>query len=143
MKTVVSLIVCSVPFIACGLSAWAADLMPAEQIAEFRKARAHITDEALKNGQHQPSQWGSRINLSFTAVTDAGLGQLPRFDKLHRIDLGYLKITDAGLAPLKEMKSLETLQLQDTQATPQGIEELKKALPNCQINRGQGNRRAK
>ena len=84
-----------------------------------------------------------RLILSDTRITDQGLAKLAALKSLKTLQLNGTKVSDAGLASLKEMKSLETLQLQDTQATPQGIEELKKALPNCQINRGQGNRRAK
>ncbi len=56
MKTVVSLIVLSAIFGSCSRFAGASEPMSAEQIAEFRKARADITNEALKNGQYGPTQ---------------------------------------------------------------------------------------
>ena len=56
---------------------------------------------------------------------------------LERLDLNACtQITDAGLVHLKELINLQHLGLYKTQVNDTGIAELKKALPNCDINRG-------
>jgi internalin A len=95
------------------------------QIETFRQARANITDESLKDGSHAASQWDSRMNLSYTAVTDAGLVYLKRYEKLHKLDLGYTRITDRGLVALQDLPALNDLNLVGTSTSDAGLENLK------------------
>ena len=56
--------------------------------------------------------------------------------KLETLDLGFCrKITDAGLVHLKGMTNLQSLDLGGTKITDAGVADLKKALPNCEIEK--------
>ena len=72
-------------------------------------------------------------NLSRTQITDEGLKEVAKLQKLETLDLSGSKITDAGLKELAKLQKLRTLYLNNTQATKAGVAELKKALPNCTI----------
>ena len=68
-------------------------------------------------------------------VTDAGLEHLGSLTKLERLMLDDIPITDAGLEHLKGLTGLRELTLLDTKVTDEGVEKLRKALPNCQIEK--------
>ena len=113
--------------LACTLAGLAGEPLAGQEkmIAVLKKARADITDRALKKGRHMPSQWGSRMNLSYTAITDAGLVYLQRYEKLDRLDLGYTRITDAALATLHGLPRLNELNLIGTSITDAGLKQLR------------------
>ena len=46
------------------------------------------------------------------------------------------QITDVGLKELAKLQKLESLSVIGTKATKAGVAELKKALPNCLISGG-------
>ena len=98
------------------------------------------------------------INLEGTKITDAGLKELAKLQKLERLFLCHTQITDAGLKELTKLKNLKKLSLEGTQITDAGLkelanmqnlqelwltdakkigladgDELQKALPNCKI----------
>jgi hypothetical protein len=62
--------------------------------------------------------------LSESSVTDPGLRDLIRLDKLEWLDLGGTKITDAGLQQVKVLKKLYSLDLSYTQVTDTGLSNL-------------------
>lgn len=66
-----------------------------------------------------------RLELSNSAVTDAGLMQLAGLTHLHTLDLGGTDVGDAGLAHLKKLVSLKDLNLNATQVGDPGLMYLK------------------
>lgn len=60
------------------------------------------------------------LNLSGSAVTDAGLAHLAGMKNLVRIDLSNTKITDAGLAHLGDLPRLHYLNLYGARITDEG-----------------------
>ena len=76
----------------------------------------------------------TRLSLIRTKITDAGLKEVAKLQKLTILGLGHNdKITDAGLKDLAKLKNLTRLILSDTKITDAGAAELKKALPKCKI----------
>ena len=75
------------------------------------------------------------LDLSATNISDAGIGSLAAFEGLEELRLCNTRISDAGLAHLQQHKHLKLLALTDTSVTKEGIALLKKALPNCMIER--------
>lgn len=121
MKRTITRILLTILATAFALPGLAADCsapMPVaiapDTIAKLKQARADINDDTFTKGFHRPSQWGQRINLSFSAVTDAGLARLAKYDQLSRLDLSYMNITDAGLQHVAKLKKLIELTLTDT-----------------------------
>lgn len=75
------------------------------------------------------------LNLWGTSVTDEGLKELAGMKSLQSLNLQHALVTDAGLKELAGLRSLQSLNLFDTQVTDAGVKELRKALPDCDINR--------
>lgn len=131
MKRTITRILLTILATAFALPGLAADCsapMPVaiapDTIAKLKQARADINDDTFTKGFHRPSQWGQRINLSFSAVTDAGLARLAKYDQLSRLDLSYMNITDAGLQHVAKLKKLIELTLTDTPITDAGLAHL-------------------
>jgi uncharacterized membrane protein/YHS domain-containing protein/mono/diheme cytochrome c family protein len=64
------------------------------------------------------------LDLSGTAVTDAGLGHLRQMGNLARLHLERTRITDAGITNLEDLSNLEYLNLYGTGITDAGLETL-------------------
>src|SRR5262249_2099762 len=75
------------------------------------------------------------LNLSDTAITDAGLRHLEGLVGLGRLVLRGTAITDAGLQHLRGLKSLRVLDLQGTKVTDEGVAALSRALPDVNLSR--------
>jgi hypothetical protein len=78
----------------------------------------------------------SHLDLSTSAVTDANLAEFckVRFVLPHlRLNLSHTAVSDAGLRYLRGMDCIEWLNLIGTKVTPGGMAKLRKALPNAQI----------
>jgi hypothetical protein len=54
---------------------------------------------------------------------------------LRTLYLDRTQVTDAGLKELSGLKGLKNLYLSKTRVTKAGVKELRKALPNCEIER--------
>ncbi len=54
------------------------------------------------------------MNLSRSAVTNAGLKHLEKFDSVTSLDLGVVDLTNDGLVSVSKMKNLEELSLEGT-----------------------------
>ncbi|MEX2119465.1 MAG: hypothetical protein WD847_07710 [Pirellulales bacterium] len=76
-----------------------------------------------------------KVSLSSTQITDAGLAQLAGMPSLTTLDLNHTRVTDAGLEHLAGLKNLQSLRLDGTQVTIDGCDKLRRALPNCRIQR--------
>lgn len=77
-----------------------------------------------------------RLDLSKTAVTDAGLARLAGLERLRYLNLYGTAVTDAGLRHLEGLKGLEKIFLWRTAVTDEGAAALARALPELQIDRG-------
>ena len=78
------------------------------------------------------------ISLGGTKITDEGLKELAKLQKLKRLGLENTQITDVGLkevAKLQKLVGLRVSFLNDTKITAEGVAELQKALPKCIIPR--------
>ena len=84
-----------------------------------RNAQGEVVDASLANG----------------SVTNEGLVHLKGLSSLKELDLGGTSISDDGLVHLKVLKKLEGLFLGGNLVSPEGIADLKKALPNCKIEK--------
>jgi hypothetical protein len=75
----------------------------------------------------------TKIDLSFTSVTDADLERIKFPDSVCAIDLSGTSVTDRGVEQLKRVSNLESLILMDTQVT-EGVVEILKQMPNlCEV----------
>lgn len=93
----------------------------------------NVTDAGI---EHLPRLEGiENLALDGTQLTDRGLIRLGTFDGLRHLNLGQTEITDDGLAHLYGLKNLERLDLSGTEVTASGCESLRRALPNCRIER--------
>ena len=77
----------------------------------------------------------AELGLAGTQITDTGFKKLTKIKKLTHLDLGHTQIMDAGFKKKKltKLKKLSWLGLKDTKVTKAGVAELKKALPKCKI----------
>jgi hypothetical protein len=79
-----------------------------------------------------------RLLLGGTKITDAGIRSLERMDELEELDLQRSRISDNGLKHLKRLTSLRHLHLADTRVTEAACDALRRALPKCDIESGNG-----
>jgi hypothetical protein len=68
----------------------------------------------------------SRVDLSGTRITDAGLVHLQGLTKLESLDLGGTQVSDAGVVHLQGLAKLDSLDLSETQVPDAGLAHLKK-----------------
>lgn len=92
-----------------------------------------ITDEGMRRlaGFHSLEE----LFLSGTQVGDRGIASLRGLRSLQRLDLSNTRVTDASLPYLRELENLAYLELSFTAITDAGVASLKKALPDCLINK--------
>lgn len=75
----------------------------------------------------------TRVNLSFSTVTDDDLARLQFPATVREIDLSGTRITDRGVESLLRADRLESLVLMDTQVTA-GVVEILKRMPSlCDV----------
>jgi len=117
-----------VGIVGCGGgSSSPAQTADADPVAALEKVGAKFK----RNGQGEVVE----VNLMRTQITDEGLVHLKALTGLQSLSLSGNKITDAGLVHLKGLTKLQVLGLRGTQVTDQGVADLKKALPNCGIQK--------
>jgi hypothetical protein len=92
-----------------------------------------ITDDGLENLQGLTKLHS--LSLDHSQITDAGLVHLKKMTQLPALSLKDTKVTDAGLEQLHGMSNLKYINLAGTQVTDGGVERLKRALPQCRIER--------
>jgi len=96
-------------------------------------SETEVSDDALVHLEELPHL--QDVGLFRTKVTDSGLIHLKGLTNLQELDLSETEISDAGLLHLKGLTKLKILNLFETQVSDEGVNELKKALPNCTVER--------
>ena len=61
------------------------------------------------------------------------MGHLKGLANLTRVSLSETQISDAGLMYLNRLTNLESLDLRSTRVTDSGVAKLKQTLPNCSV----------
>lgn len=113
------------------------DAIPAEAFEQIEKLAEHIyrldftasgvTDDDLGRLPDLPAL--DKLYLKDTAVTDAGLANLPEMFSIRYLNLfGAAGVTDAGLDHLEELFTLEEVYLSETGVTIEGVQSLREAL---------------
>lgn len=75
------------------------------------------------------------LDLTGTAITDAGRVHLAVLGRLDSLCLSDTAITDAGLVRLANMRRLKWLGLSGTKVTDAAVKRFQQTLPKCQIIR--------
>lgn len=96
--------------------------------ADGGRTEALVAGIAALKGQVE-----TRVNLSFTAVTDDDLAHLEFPETVREIDLSSTRITDRGVEQLLRVRYLETLVLMDTPVTERVVEILKRMPSLCEV----------
>ncbi len=104
----------------------------ADHVAQLDLSKTAVTDAGL-------APVGSlkrlvRLNLSQTAISDAGLASLKELENLDYLNLYGTQVSDAGLKQLATLKSLQHLYLWQSKVTEKGVKDLQKALPEATIS---------
>lgn len=110
------------------------------------KQLAHLANlESLDVGRTNVSDAGlihlngftrlKSLNLDKTQVTDVGVSLLAPLVELETLNLDRTRLTDASLVRFKEFPKLKSLNLDRTLVTYKAVTKLRKALPNCRIDR--------
>lgn len=97
-------------------------------------SRTAVTDAGLaKVAAHRQLR---RLSLARTSVGDAGLRHLGGLDHLEYLNLYGTAVTDAGLKRLRGLSGLKKLYLWQTKVTDEGANQLREALPGVSIDLG-------
>ena|SRR5579871_2361528 len=73
------------------------------------------------------------LDLTHSAITDAGLIHLKRLLDLQKLDISYTAVTDAGLAQLAEFKKLNVLDVRGTRVTRAAVAKLKRERAGLKV----------
>ena len=92
---------------------------------ELDKPKGELTEEDLTEV--------TTLDLGFTKITDEGLKDVAKLQKLKWLWLNDTNITDAGLKDVAKLQQLKILILSGTKATDAGLAEIEKALPDCRV----------
>jgi hypothetical protein len=103
-------------------------------IAWLNLSRTAITDAGLVSLKGLPEL--ERLRLEWTAIGDSGLDFAATCAKLGTLNLVGTKMTDAGLAKLVACKQLRKLFVWKTGVTPEGIAKFKAARPEVEVVEG-------
>ena len=90
-----------------------------------------ITDAGLKD--IAKLQKLTHLSLRYTKITDAGLKDIAKLQELIGLWLNGTDITGAGLMDTAKLQKLIHLNLDGTKITDENAAELGKALPKCRI----------
>lgn len=83
------------------------------------------------------------IELKAKAMIESVAGEIGERNEEGRITIVVLagpEVTDATLKPLENCKKLVSLELRNTKVSRKGYDAFRKALPNCKIAFGPGDR---
>lgn len=74
-----------------------------------------------------------KLDLSQTSVSDEGLKALGGLKELRYLNLYGTQVSDAGLKPIQGLENLENLYLWQSKVTAKGIKALEKARPDLKV----------
>lgn len=100
-------------------------------VIELILTDTQITDEGLK--EIAKLQRLETLQLSYTRITDAGIKDVAKSQQLGSLFLTDTQITDAGIKDVAKLQKLKMLRIRGTKVTKVGVAELKETLPNCII----------
>ncbi len=103
-----------------------------EQLTHLDLSRTAITDAGLAPLRGMPRL--TRVDLHATKIGDEGLKHLVELPNLTYLNLYDTQVSDAGLAYLSQLTKLRNVYLGKSQATEQGIKRLQKELPGTEVN---------
>lgn len=106
----------------------------AQQLTWIDLSGTAVTDAGLEVLAGMPHL--TRLSLRETAVTDAGLRHLAGLQYLSHLNLYGTSVTDAGLDHLAQLPGLRALYLWQTQVTDEGVNRLTTRLPRLEVERG-------
>jgi hypothetical protein len=112
------------------------DLAPLEKLPELDWLYLGSCD--LPDGElaHcQPLGKLRSLDIGGTSISDAGLAHLIPLKRLEWLDIQSTQVTDAGIATLTQLPRLTEVFVYGSQIGDEGRAELKRALPNCKIDR--------
>ena len=90
-----------------------------------------ITDAGLKPIESLPNLQNLILPVS---ITDAGLVHIKGLTQLESLNLLDSQVSDAGLVYLKGLQNLKILLLNGTKVTDAGLREIRQALPRARIS---------
>ncbi len=121
---------------------WLASIVPADYVAnvvlvDLVPRGANCPDPADDETLAHVGRLGhlESLELSGTAITDAGLAHLKGLTGLRRLTLDRTLVSNAGLAHLEGMTSLTSLNISGSRITDEGILALERASPRLWITR--------
>ncbi|MBI2808008.1 MAG: hypothetical protein HYX68_23740 [Planctomycetes bacterium] len=91
-----------------------------------------FVDEGMKHIRRMTKL--RKLDLSNTAITNAGLPAVKRLKWLEDLYLSGTHVSDTGLINLHDLSALKYLGLKDTIVSRDGIRQLKKKLPKCSMS---------
>ncbi len=107
-------------------------------VKRINLSQTKITDAGLSEVANKLPSLNKLYMSDAHTFTDAGLKQVAKLQKLTELAMSLTDITDAGLKELAQMKQLTRLNVVACEkVTKSAIAELQKALPKCNILRGQ------
>jgi Leucine-rich repeat (LRR) protein len=73
------------------------------------------------------------LDLSFTSIGDEGISHIKHLPQLTRLRLQRTWVTDKAIDDLAAMQSLEFLDIYGSDISTEGAERLREALPDCEV----------
>ncbi len=96
----------------------------------------HTLSVARATEGRRPATAADVVSFPLGDITDAGLKEvIATFPNLNSLSIWHGNFTADGLKALAGLKNLKTLTLSAVEFTEKQAEDLRKALPNCTINR--------
>ena len=104
------------------------------ELQQLDLAYMAVTDDGLKH--LAPLSRLANLDLSGTEISGVGLQYLSGLVNLQHLDLSRSMVNDEGLDRVGRLRSLRRVSLAGAiQISDEGVSKLKKALPNCEIQR--------
>lgn len=94
-------------------------------------SRTAVTDAGLDTIEDAANLL--RLNLSQTSIGDAALSHLAGLTGLRSLNLYSTEVGDAGLSGLEQLPDLEAVYLWNSKVTRKGARQLEKALPDANV----------
>lgn len=110
-------------------------LAPLTNLRSLTLSHTRVTDSDLELlAQFTPQL--DFLDLTGTAVTDAGMEHLKQLHKLRALHLNLTDLSDAGLATLADVQQLQVVEAELTPVTKAGAANFLKKRPRAQLSHG-------